>query len=67
MTELTIKMTVYNKLKIAILSILASQQMYAMNVDPVKIQSTTGELLYAEINFRQSNVNEAIDVSLAYI
>ena len=65
MTELTIKMTVYNKLKIAILSILASQQMYAMNVDPIQIQSTTGELLYAEINFRQSNVNEAIDVSLA--
>ena len=58
-------MTVYNKLKIAILSILASQQMYAMNVDPIQIQSTTGELLYAEINFRQSNVNEAIDVSLA--
>jgi Tfp pilus assembly protein FimV len=65
MTELTIKMTVYNKLKIAILSILASQQMYAMNVDPIQIQSTAGELLYAEINFRQSNVNEAIDVSLA--
>ena len=65
MTELTIKMTVYNKLKIAILSILASQQMYAMNVDPIQIQSTTGELLYAEINFRQSNVNEVIDVSLA--
>ena len=65
MTELTIKMTVYNKLKIAILSILASQQMYAMNVDPIQIQSTTGELLYAEINFRQSNINEPIDVSLA--
>lgn len=65
MTELTIKMTVYNKLKIAILSILASQQMYAMNVDPIQIQSTAGELLYAEINFRQSNINEPIDVSLA--
>ncbi len=58
MTELTIKMTVYSKLKIAILSILASQQMYAMNVDPIQIQSTTGELLLCRTNFVQSNVNE---------
>ncbi|MDO4580731.1 MAG: hypothetical protein Q4B49_11920 [Acinetobacter sp.] len=65
MTELTIKMTVYNKLKIAILAILASQHIHAINVDPVQIQSAPGELLYAEMNFRQSNVNAPIEVSLA--
>src|SRR5690554_5619857 len=65
MTELTIKMTVYNKLKIAILAILTSQHIHAINVDPVQIQSAPGELLYAEMNFRQSNVNAPIEVSLA--
>lgn len=58
-------MTVYNKLKIAILAILASQHIHAINVDPVQIQSAPGELLYAEMNFRQSNVNAPIEVSLA--
>lgn len=58
-------MTVYNKLKIAILAILASQHIHAINVDPVQIQSAPGELLYAEMNFRQSNINAPIEVSLA--
>ena len=65
MTELTIKMTVYNKLKLAILAIVASQNIYAINVDPVQIQSAPGELLYAEMTFRQSNINLPIEVSLA--
>ena len=38
-------MTVYNKLKLAILAIVASQNIYAINVDPVQIQSAPGELL----------------------
>ncbi|MCJ8511343.1 hypothetical protein [Acinetobacter lwoffii] len=65
MTELTIKMTVHNKLKLAILAIVASQNIYAVNVDPVQIQSAPGELLYAEMNFRQSDINLPIEVSLA--
>ena len=65
MTELTIKMTVYNKLKLAILAIVASQNIYAINVDPVQIQSAPGELLYAEMTFRQSDMNLPIEVSLA--
>ncbi|WP_163121409.1 FimV/HubP-related protein [Acinetobacter portensis] len=58
-------MTTYNKLKIAILTIIASQNIYALNVDPAVIQSSAGELLYAELNFRQSDINTPIEVSLA--
>ncbi|ODN55394.1 hypothetical protein A9Z54_09600 [Acinetobacter sp. 51m] len=58
-------MTVYNKLKLAILAIVASQNIYAINVDPVQIQSAPGELLYAEMTFRQSDINLPIEVSLA--
>ena len=58
-------MTTYNKLKIAILTIIASQNIYALNVDPAIIQSSAGELLYAELNFRQSDINTPIEVSLA--
>ena len=65
MTELKINMTTYNKLKIAILAIFASQNIYALNVDPAIIQSSAGELLYAELNFRQSDINTPIEVSLA--
>lgn len=65
LTELKINMTTYNKLKIAILTIFASQNINAINVDPVIIQSNAGELLYAELNFRQSDLNTPIEVSLA--
>lgn len=58
-------MTTYNKLKIAILTIIASQNIYALNVDPAIIQSSAGELLYAELNFRQSDINTPLEVSLA--
>ena len=58
-------MTTYNKLKIAILAIFASQNIYALNVDPAIIQSSAGELLYTELNFRQSDINTPIEVSLA--
>ena len=58
-------MTVYNKLKLAILAIVASQNIHAINVDPVQIQSAPGELLYAEMTFRQSDINLPIEVSLA--
>ncbi len=64
-TELKINMTTYNKLKIAILAIFASQNIYALNVDPAIIQSSAGELLYAELNFRQSDINTPLEVSLA--
>ena len=58
-------MTVYNKLKIAILAILASQPLHAITIDPVQIQSAPGELLYAEINFRQSDSKQTLQASLA--
>ncbi|RFS33902.1 hypothetical protein DYI81_04380 [Acinetobacter sp. SWAC5] len=58
-------MTVYNKLKIAILAILASQPLHAITIDPIQIQSAPGELLYAEINFRQSDSNQPLQASLA--
>ena len=63
--EHKINMTTYNKLKIAILSIIASQNLYAINVDPAVIQSAAGELLYAEINFRQASRNAQLEVGLA--
>ncbi|OTG68653.1 hypothetical protein B9T25_03945 [Acinetobacter sp. ANC 4470] len=58
-------MTAYNKLKIAILAIIASQNIHAITIDPIQIQSTPGELLYAEMNFRQADPNAQIQASLA--
>ncbi len=58
-------MTVYNKLKIAILAIISSQHLYAITLDPIQIQSAPGELLYAEMSFHQADANAKIDVSLA--
>lgn len=64
-TELKIKMTAYNKLKIAILAIIASQNIYAITIDPIQIQSAPGELLYAEMSFRQADPTAQIQASLA--
>ena len=64
-TELKIKMTAYNKLKIAILAIIASQNLYAITIDPIQIQSAPGELLYAEMNFHQAEAHSQIQASLA--
>ncbi|MCH7335546.1 FimV domain-containing protein [Acinetobacter sp. NIPH 2699] len=58
-------MTVNNKLKIAILTILSSQQLYAITFDPLQIKSAPGELLYAEMSFHQADANSKLDVSLA--
>ncbi|MFH7767290.1 FimV family protein [Acinetobacter sp. BSP-28] len=58
-------MTVYNKLKIAILAIIASQNIHAITIDPIQIQSAPGELLYAEMNFRQADPHTPIQASLA--
>ncbi|UUM27786.1 FimV domain-containing protein [Acinetobacter colistiniresistens] len=58
-------MTVYNKLKIAILAILSSQHLYAITLDPLQIQSAPGELLYAEMGFHQADNNSKLEVSLA--
>ena len=63
--ELKIKMTVYNKLKIAILAVIASQNIHAITIDPVQIQSAPGELLYAEIQFRHSDTSVPLNASLA--
>ena len=58
-------MTVNNKLKIAILAIIASQNVNAIIVDPIQIQSAPGELLYAELNFHDADPNAPIQASLA--
>ncbi|TCB35745.1 hypothetical protein E0H82_07085 [Acinetobacter sp. ANC 4910] len=58
-------MTVYNKLKIAILAIIASQNLHAISIDPLQIQSAPGELLYAEIPFHHAKTDEPVQVSLA--
>ena len=58
-------MTVYNKLKIAILAIFPSQHLYAITLDPLQVQSAPGELLYAEMSFHQADTNSKLEVSLA--
>ena len=58
-------MTVYNKLKIAILTIISSQHLYAITLDPLQIQSAPGELLYAEMSFHQADPNSKLEVGLA--
>jgi len=58
-------MTVYNKLKIAILAIIASQNIHAITIDPIQIQSAPGELLYAEMNFHNADPQAQIQASLA--
>ena len=57
-------MTVYNKLKIAILAIISSQT-FAISIDPIQVQSGSGDLLYAEMKFRHSDPNVRIEVGLA--
>ncbi|RAZ05403.1 MULTISPECIES: hypothetical protein [Acinetobacter] len=59
------KMTVYKKFKIATLTMMMAQPVFAITVEPVQVQSAPGELLYAEMNFRQSDINIPIEVSLA--
>lgn len=58
-------MTAYNKLKIAIFTIMSSPCVYAITLDPIQIQSASGELLYAEMNFQQADPNTPLQVSLA--
>lgn len=60
-----IEMTVYNKLKIAIFTIMSSPSIYAITLDPIQIQSAPGDLLYAEMNFQQADPNANLQVSLA--
>lgn len=65
MSEQWIEMTVYNKLKIAILAIMTSQAVSAITIDPIQVQSGAGDLLYAEMKFSNANPNEKIEVGLA--
>lgn len=60
-----IEMTVYNKLKIAIFTIMSSPSIYAITLDPIQIQSAPGDLSYAEMNFQQADPNANLQVSLA--
>ena len=60
-------MHLYNKLKLGIFSCLISQQIYALNLMPVDIQSAPGELLYAEIAFQHANPDQPLGVGLASV
>ncbi len=59
------EMTGYNKLKIAILAIMTSHTANAITIDPIQVQSGSGDLLYAEMKFSNSNPNEKFEVGLA--
>ncbi|WP_130804130.1 type IV pilus assembly protein FimV [Acinetobacter ihumii] len=58
-------MTVYNKLKIAILTFLATQPLHAITLEPLQVLSAPGDLLYAEMNFSQADLSSNLQVSLA--
>ncbi len=58
-------MTIYKKIKIAILLGIYTQTIHAIVFEPVQIQSAAGELLYAEIPFKNSDMSNAINVALA--
>lgn len=58
-------MPVYNKLKITILAIISSQNIYALSLDPIQVQSGAGNLLYAEMKFRNADPNLKIEAGLA--
>lgn len=58
-------MPVYNKLKIAILAFITTPTAYALTLDPIEIQSGAGNLLYAEMKFRNAEPNSRIEAGLA--
>jgi len=58
-------MTIYNKLKIAILTIMTSHTVSAITIDPIHVQSGSGDLLYAEMKFHNADPNARIEASLA--
>lgn len=60
-------MNFYNKFKLTLFSCLVSQQSYALNLMPIDVQSTPGELLYAEIRFQHADVTQPLRVSLASV
>lgn len=57
-------MTLNNKLKIAILTILSSQTLQALTLEPIRVQSGAGNLLYAEIKFSQAKPDSNIEAGL---
>lgn len=58
-------MILNNKLKLALFSLLASQSIAAITIEPVDIQSSAGELLYAELKFRNVAPGQRLEVRLA--
>ncbi|MEB3767176.1 hypothetical protein [Acinetobacter sp. MD2] len=55
----------YNKLSCFILFSLASQFGHSLSFDSANIQSTQGQLLYAEIPYRNANGSQPVQVSFA--
>lgn len=58
-------MPVYNKLKIAIFTIIASPSISALTLEPIEILSGSGNLLYAEMKFHNADPNAKVEASLA--
>jgi len=58
-------MKLYNKLYFAIMTVICTQHSHSISIEPIQLHSSIGELLYAEINFQQANINMPINVSLA--
>ena len=58
-------MPVSHQLQMAILASITSHNIYALSFDPVEVQSSTGNLLYAEMKFRNADRNAKIEASLA--
>ncbi|ALH95095.1 hypothetical protein [Acinetobacter equi] len=58
-------MNTYQKIIGAIFAILGSQSLYSLSLDSIRIQSSIGDLLYAEIHFRYTDHDSPIHVSLA--
>ena len=54
-----------NKFTLALFAMLAMRSALAITIEPVQIQSAPGELLYAEIKFKNLAPHQRLDVSLA--
>lgn len=60
-------MHLQRQLQKLLLGLLISPAAFAITLDPVQVETTQGNLLYAEIPFRNAKVNEQLHVELASV
>lgn len=58
-------MNIYNKLYFFILTFSFAQSSNSLSIEPIEIQSSINDLLYAEIKFKQAQPHTKLKVSLA--